>query len=62
VARCGTDRIYRSHHPRVSATVRWEGVKWTFYVKDFISDGDYRTLRKNLIDVAKAHAAHVRQL
>jgi hypothetical protein len=35
----------------------WIDGELDLYVRNMISDGDFATLRKNLIDIAKAHAA-----
>ena len=35
----------------------WIESELAHYVRGFISDSDYATLLKNLIDIAKAHAA-----
>jgi hypothetical protein len=42
--------------------VAWIDLELGWYVKDYISDSDYGFLRKNLIDIAEAHAMNVRRL
>jgi hypothetical protein len=37
----------------------WIDLELGWYVKDYISDSDYKYLRKHLIDIAAAHAANV---
>lgn len=39
--------------------VAWIDIELGWYVKDYINDQDYAFLRKNLIDIAEAHAASV---
>ena len=42
--------------------VAWIDLELGWYVKDYINDDDYGFLRKNLIDIAEAHAINVRRL